>query len=156
MPGVDIRNLGITAKYAVQPNFNLGGAFLRSTIDSLGDDVDIDMVGIAATYDISEQFSLFGGISQTSLDTADLEATTIGLGLGYDLAQLTGVSSTVSLEFARTDLSLGGDSLDLDTVRFGLTFPLGGKGTEAPLNSVADSIFNPRRGTLNAALTGAF
>jgi hypothetical protein len=33
---------------------------------------------------------------------------------------------------------------------------LGGKGKAVPLNSVADSILNPRHGALNSALTSAF
>ena len=153
---IDISNFGLTAKYSAVPNLNLGAAFLRANIDTPGDDVDIDLIGLAATYDINEQFSVFGGVSRTSLDLADLDVTTFGLGVGYDLSGMAGIASTVSLELARTDLSTGGDDADLDTIRLGLTFPLGGSGTEAPLNSVADSIFNPRRGALNAALTGAF
>ena len=152
----DIDNIGLTAKYAALPNLNIAGAFLRATIDTSTTDEDIDLIGLAAAYDINEQFSVFGGVSRTSVDLADLDVTTMGLGVGYDLTAMAGVSSTVSLEIARSDLSQGGGSADLDTIRLGLTFPLGGAGTEAPLNSVADSIFNPRRGALNAALTGAF
>lgn len=152
----DIRNFGLSVKYAAMPNLNIGAAFLRATIDTSGTDVDIDLFGLAAAYDITEQFSVFGGVSRTTLDLADLDVTTMGLGVGYDLTAMAGFASKVSLELARTDLSQGGGSADLDTIRLGLTFPLGGAGTEAPLNSVADSIFNPRRGALNAALTGAF
>ncbi len=154
--GADISNIGLTAKYAVQPKLNIGGAFLRATIDASGEAVDIDMVGIAATYGINDQVSIFGGVSRTTLGQADLDITTMGLGAGYDLTQMAGVASSVSLEVARTEQSSGDESSAFDTVRIGLTFPLGGKSTEAPLNSVADSIFNPRRGALNAALTGAF
>lgn len=153
---MDIDNVALTAKYAAMPNLDIGGAFLRATLDVGGTDIDVDMIGLAAAYDINEQFSLFGGVSRTSQDDLDLDVTTMGLGVGYDLSQMTGMASVVSLELARTDLSAMGGSTDLDTVRIGLTLPLGGKGTEAPLNSVADSIFNPRRGAVNAALTGAF
>ena len=152
----DVNNFGLTAKYAAMPNLDIAGAFLRATIDTPGTDVNIDLIGLAASYDINEQFSVFGGLSRTSVDLADLDVTTMGLGVGYDLTGMMGMASNVSLELAHSDLSLGGDSADLDTIRLGLTFPLGGAGTEAPLNSVADSIFNPRRGALNAALTGAF
>ncbi len=155
--GVDIDNLGLTVKYAAMPNLDIGGAFLRATLDVGGTDADVDMLGLAAAYDINEQFSLFGGVSRTSQDDLDLDVTTMGLGVGYDLSQMTGMASVVSLELARTELEVSGlGSTDLDTVRIGLTLPLGGKGTEAPLNSVADSIFNPRHGAVNAALTGAF
>lgn len=154
--GIDIDNIGLTAKYQALPNLDIAGAFLRATLSTPGSDIDIDLIGLAATYDVNEQISVFGGISKTSLDIVNLDITTMGLGVGYDLSQQIGVASQVSLELARTDLSLGGPSADLDTIRLGLTFPLGGKGSEAPLNSVADSIFNPRHGAVNAALTGMF
>lgn len=152
---IEADTLGLTTKYATIPNLTLGGTFQRASISAGGGEVDVDLIGVAGAYDVNEQFSLFGGISRTSIDEADADITTMGLGLGYDL-NMGGVASTVSLELARTDLSVFGGSTDLDTVRLGLTLPLGGKGTEAPLNSVADSVFNPRHGAVNAALTGAF
>lgn len=152
---IDIDNLGLTAKYRPMENLAIAGAFQRATLSSGGTDVDVDLIGLAAAYDINEQFSVFGGYSRTSVDELDGDVTTMGLGLGYNV-DLGGVASTVSLELARTDLSAGGDSTDLDTIRLGWTIPLGGAGSEAPLNSVADSIFNPRHGAVNTALTGAF
>lgn len=156
--GGDVDNIGLTAQYAVAPNFDIAAALLRATINVPGStDVDIDTVGLAAVYDINAQFSVFGGYNAMSVDVADLDLTTMGLGVGYNLPEMGGVSSTLSLELARTEVSLfGGPSENLDTIRLGLTIPLGGKGTETPLNSVADSVFNPRRGALNAGLTGAF
>jgi hypothetical protein len=152
---IDADTLGLTAKYAAMPNLTLGGTFQRASISVGGGEADVDLLGLAGAYDVNEQFSVFGGISRTSIDDLDADITTMGLGVGYNL-DLGGVASTVSLELARTDLSALGGSTDLDTVRLGFTLPLGGKGTEAPLNSVADSIFNPRHGAVNAALTGAF
>lgn len=154
--GIDIDNIGLTAKYTPMENLDVAAAFLKATLSNGGTDVDIDMIGLAATYDVTAQISVFGGVSRTTIDQVDADFTTLGLGVGYDLSQMTGMASIVSLEVARTDVSLGGTSEDLDTIRLGLTFPLGGKGTEAPLNSVADSIFNPRHGAVNAALTSAF
>ncbi len=155
--GIEADTFGLSAKYAAMENLTLGGTFQRATL-SLGGgaaEADVDLLGIAGAYDINEQFSMFGGISRTSIDEADADITTMGLGVGYNL-DLGGVASTISLELARTDLSALGTGTDLDTVRLGITLPLGGAGTEAPLNSVADSIFNPRHGAVNAALTGAF
>ncbi len=153
---IDIDNVGLTAKYTPSEKLDIGGAFLRATLSSGGSEIDIDMLGVAAAYDINPQLSVFGGVSRTSISDVDVDFTTMGLGVGYDLSSMVGMASIVSLEVARTEVSLGGGSEDLDTLRLGLTFPLGGKGTEAPLNSVADSIFNPRHGAVNAALTGAF
>jgi hypothetical protein len=153
--GIDIDNFGLSAKYSPMENLAIAGAFQRATLSNGPTDADIDLIGLAAAYGINEQFSVFGGVSRTSQDDLDLDVTTMGLGVGYNM-DLGGLASTLSLEVARTDLSLMGGSTDLDTVRLGWTIPLGGKGTEAPLNSVADSIFNPRHGAVNAALTGAF
>lgn len=153
---VDIDNLGLTAKYTPMDNLNVGAALLRTRLSGGGDSLDIDMLGVAATYDVNPQFSVFAGLSRSSVDEFDLDVTNFGLGVGYDLSTMVGVASVVSLELARTDISGFGASEELDTIRLGLTFPLGGKGTEAPLNSVADSIFNPRHGALNATLTGSF
>lgn len=154
--GLEADTFGLSAKYAAMDNLTLGGSFQRASLSAGGsEEIDVDLIGLAGAYDINDQFSAFGGISRTSIDQVDADITTMGLGLGYKL-DLGGVASTVSMELARTDLSALGGGTDLDTVRLGITLPLGGAGTEAPLNSVADSIFNPRHGAVNAALTGAF
>lgn len=154
---IDFRDAGLNAKYAMMPNLTLGAAFQRTTIDTPGTDVDLDFLGLAAAYSVNDKLSVFGGLSRTSLDIVDLDATTMGLGLGYSLADMIGFNATASMELARTDLSAGGlGAGDLDTVRFGLTVPLGAGSTEAPLNSVADSVFNPRHSAINAGLTSAF
>jgi predicted porin len=156
-PDIDFNDFGLTVQYAAMPNLDVAGAFLRTTIDSPGTDIDIDFLGLAATYDINEKFAVFGGFSKTSIDLIDIDATTLGLGVGYNLPEMGSISSTLSLELARTELSLGGTDVgDIDTIRLGLTIPLGGKGSEAPLNSVADSVFNPRHSAINAGLTSAF
>lgn len=156
-PDIDFRDLGLTASYSGVENLALGAAFLRTTIKNPGDDVDVDFLGLAATYALNDQFSIFAGLSQSDLEILDADATTFGLGAGYNLPAMGGVNSTVSLELARTSLSAGGsDAGDLDTVRLGLTFPLGGNGGAAPLNSVADSILNPRHSAINTGLTAAF
>lgn len=154
--GLEADTIGFSARYTAMDNLTLGGSFQRASLSAGGsEEIDIDLIGIAGAYDINAQFSLFGGVSRTTIDEADLDITTTGLGVGYNL-DLGGVSSMVSLELARTDLSAFGGGTDLDTVRLGFTLPLGGSGAAAPLNSVADSIFNPRHGAVNAALTGAF
>jgi hypothetical protein len=157
LAGIEIDSFGLTARYTGVERLTLGGAFLRDTLQSGGDSADIDFLGVAADYAINEQFSVFGGLSKTSVDLLDVDVSTVGLGVGYNLPELSGVNSTLSLELARSSLSAGGSDVgDLDTIRLGLTIPLGGKGNAVPLNSVADSILNPRHGALNTALTGAF
>jgi len=154
--GIDIDNVGLAAQYTPMANLDIAGALLRATLSSAGTEVDIDMIGLAAAYDVNDQVAIFGGLNRTTVDLLDADFTTMGLGVGYNLAAMTGVTSVVSVELARTKFDVGGGGDALDTLRLGLTFPLGEKGTEAPLNSVADSIFNPRRGAVNAALTSAF
>jgi hypothetical protein len=147
----DVDNIGLTASYTGMPGLEVGGAFLRAEISAGGLSEDIDFKGLAASYVINDSFIVFGGMSRTDLaGLTDLD--TVGLGVGYDLSSVAGFASTVSLEAANTDF---GPS-DIDTLRLGLTLPMGKKGPMVPLNSVADSVLNPRVGALNAALTSAF
>ncbi|WP_333816931.1 hypothetical protein [Tabrizicola sp.] len=147
----EIDNQGISAKYSGVEGLEVGGAFLRAKLSTGGASEDIDFKGIAASYVVGESFLLFGGVSRTDIfGLGDLD--TVGLGVGYDLSGMAGFASTVSLELAQTDLGDG----EIDTVRLGVSFPLGKKGPMVPLNSVADSVLNPRHGALNAALTSAF
>lgn len=149
----DIDNLGVTASYTGMPGLEVGATWLRAKLSSGGVSQDIDFSGVAASYVFNESFIVFGGINQADFFLTGLEMDTMGLGLGYDLGAKTGFSATMSLELARTDLGVGSD---IDTVRLGLTLPLGAKGPALPMNSVADSILNPRHGAFNAALTSAF
>ena len=147
----DIDNYGITARYSGMAGLELGAALLRAELSAGGPSQDIDFKGIAATYVMNDSTMLFGGVTKTDLfGTADID--TAGIGIGYDLGVMTGFSATVSLEAARTDLTTS----DIDTLRLGLTLPLGKKGPMLPMNSVADSVLNARHGALNAALTSAF
>ena len=103
---IDIDNVGLTAKYTPMENLDLGAAFLRATLSSGGNEIDVDMLGLAAAYDVTAQVSVFGGVSRTSISNVDADITTMGLGVGYDLSSMTGLASVVSLEVARTELSL--------------------------------------------------
>jgi hypothetical protein len=154
--GIDVRNYGLTAQYGASSQLTFGGAYLNANLESGGTDVDISFTGIAATYAFTDAVMAFGGFSRSSIDLADVDVDTMGLGVGYDLTQVAGFASTVSLELARTTLSSGGFESDLDTLRFGVTFPFAKTGTALPMNSVADSVLNPRHGAFNAALTSAF
>ncbi|RYE48377.1 MAG: porin [Hyphomicrobiales bacterium] len=154
--GIDVKNFGLTAQYAAAPNLTFGGAYLNANLESGGADLDVSFTGIAATYAFTDAIVAFGGFSRSSIDIADVDIDTLGIGLGYDLSEMAGFATTVSLELARTTLSSGGFDSDVDTLRLGLTVPLGQKGSSLPINSVADSILNPRHGAINAALTSAF
>ena len=147
--GTNAKNYGLTVKYTAVPKLDVGATFVRAKIDN----ASIDFAGVAAAYDFNDTFTLFGGISNGSVDMLDLNVTTFGLGVGYKLPEFAGVNSTVSIELARTKLRNAGD---LDTIRLGLSIPLGTKASKVPHNSVADAILNPRHGAFNAILTSAF
>lgn len=155
----DVDNKGVTVGYTAVPGLHLGATYLKANLSQGGSEADIDFTGIAASYAATDAIIVFGGISQSDISPGGVTALgfdSVGLGVGYDLGAWMGVSSTLSLEVARTELSSFGSSTDLDTVRLGMTFPLGAKGPALPMNSVADSILNPRHGAFNAALTAAF
>lgn len=157
LPGLDISNHGVTVRYTGETGLTLAGAAMRAQLSAGGTDENVDFIGLAAAYPVNDRLSVFGGFSETSLPIFDIDLTTIGMGIGYALPKVGGLNPIASLELARSSLSAGGTSaVDIDTVRFGITIPLGGKGQIAPVNSVADSILNPRHGALNAGLTGAF
>jgi hypothetical protein len=149
----DIENRGVTVSYTGQPGLEAGATWLRAELSAGGFSENIDFKGVAASYTIGESMIVFGGLSKADFFLGGSDLDSLGLGLGYDLGAAAGFSATVSLEVAKTDL---GDTSDIDTLRLGLTVPFGAKGPSLPMNSVADSILNPRHGAFNAALTSAF
>jgi hypothetical protein len=150
---VDIDNLGVAVSYTGQPGLEAGATWLRADLSAGGTSQNIDFKGVAASYVFKDAFIVYGGMSKADFFITGADLDTMGLGLGYDLGAKTGFSATVSLEVAKTDFGTGSD---MDAVRLGLTVPFGAKGPALPMNSVADSILNPRHGAFNAALTSAF
>ena len=150
---VDIDNLGVALSYTGQPGLEAGAAWLRADLSAGGASQNIDFKGVAASYVFKDAFIVYGGISKADFFISGANFDTTGLGIGYDLGATTGFGATVSLELANTDFGAG---TDMDAVRLGLTVPFGAKGPALPMNSVADSILNPRHGAFNAALTSAF
>lgn len=155
--GVDIRDFGLSVKYSAAPALTFGASAMRSRISDSVTDVDVDFLGVAGAYTFADAWTVFGGVSRASLDLADLDLTTIGLGASYNLSPALGFASVVSLELARSDASIGGGgSGQLDTVRLGWSFPLGGDTFTVPMNSVADSIMNPRHSAVTSTVLAAF
>ncbi|HSF65689.1 MAG TPA: hypothetical protein VLA78_14970 [Paracoccaceae bacterium] len=156
-PGIDVRDLGVTATYAISDRLSLGAALVNTEISGFGDSVDLRFVGVAGAYSLNDQWSFFGGITETSVGVLDADVRTMGLGLSYDMSQLVNFGSVASLELARTRGSVSGfGSADVDTIRLGLTIPLGSGDADVPLNSVADTVFNPRRNALSQGVLAAF
>jgi hypothetical protein len=118
---------------------------------------NLTSIGIGASHDFGAGITGFGGINRVDFDAANLDTTSYGLGVGYDLSQISSVPGQVSLELARTNLdaSIGGD-VDVDTVRLGVTIPLGASRSQAPLNSLADSVMTPRHNALSTLFDNVF
>ncbi len=72
-----------------------------------------------------------------SFSYLDLDSTTQGIGVDYNLLETSEALGQVSLEQARTDIEIGRASGDIDTLRFGLTFPLSGPTSSTLFNSTA-------------------
>jgi hypothetical protein len=150
---IDIKNKGVAVSYTGQPGLEAGATWLRAELSSGGASENIDFKGVAASYVFKDSFIVYGGMSKADFFLGGSDLDTMGIGLGYDLGAKAGFSATVSLEVAKTDFGTGSD---MDAVRLGLTVPFGAKGPALPMNSVADSILNPRHGAFNAAMTSAF
>ena len=153
LPGVDLMHYGLSATYTPSDALTVGGTFIRTNLDpSGGPGIDIDYFGLAAVYDVNDTVSVFGGLSQTKTDIVDLKATTLSLGGSYDLSAMAGMPLLASLELARTTPELAGTDTHINSIRLGLTIPLGGSSAKAPLNSGADAILSPSHSALSQTL----
>ena len=147
----DIEDMGVALRYTGKPGLEIGATFQRLEITDGVDSEHLDFAGVAGSYLVSDAIIVFGGFASTDVLGASVD--TMGLGVGYDLGAKTGFSSTLSLELASTDIGAGDN---MDTVRLGLSIPLGKKGPMIPINSVADSVLNGRHNALISTLTSAF
>jgi len=154
--GVDVKDYGIRVGYQISPQAFVVGALGRSEISGIGGDVELDMVGVGGGYAFSDQWSAFGGIQRVSLDLADADATTFGLGVAYSTSAISNLPMVFSLELARTRLDVSGSSGDLDTIRFGVSVPLGNAGGDVPANSVVNNIAKGGHSALTSGVMGAF
>ncbi|MGP3698076.1 porin [Rhodobacter sp. NSM] len=155
--GVDVTDFGATFRYSGLGGATVGASAQRTTIsvDGLGD-VDFDFIGLAGSYAVQPGWTLFGGISGASLDLIDADLTTLGIGVAYDLSDVMHTNASVSLEVARSELEIAGADGDATSLRLGLSIPLGARGFSVPMNSVADSVLNPRHSAITSADFSAF
>lgn len=154
--GLEIRDFGLLAAAAPNEQTTLSARYLRSTLEAGGDKDDWESFEVAGTYQVNEPWALFGGASFGNIDALALEMHTVGLGVSYNLGAVSSVPATLSLELARTNFDFDGPDADMDSVRFGVTLPLGDAGAKLPLNSVAGSIQNGRHSALSSATLAAF
>jgi hypothetical protein len=156
LPGIDIEDRGLTFAAQFDPGLRLGGYLMETELSDGIDDLSIRALGLAGSYRFADSWMAFAGYTRSSIEDLDGNLSTFGLGAGYDLSSVIDFGAVVSLELARTTLTAGGTDVgDLDTVRFGFTIPLG-QGSAQPLNSVANSVFDPRRSAVTATALSAF
>jgi hypothetical protein len=154
--GVDWQDYGLKLRYVASERFRVGGHVIQSELSQGGADIDLTSWGVGGSYGFSNGWSGFAGVNWFDVDNVNLDATTFGVGVGYDLKQVSQVPALVSLELARSDVSLGGTSADVDTIRLGVTFPLGNANGTPPLNSVAHSAMSPRHNSVSTLVNTAF
>ena len=154
--GVDIKDYGVRVGYQLSPQAFAVGALGRSEISGLGPKLDLDMIALGGGYAFSNQFSAYGGIQRVSVDVANLDATTFGLGVAYSPSAISNMPMVFSLELARTRLDAGGPTTDLDTIRLGVSLPLGKAGGDVPANSVVNNIAKGGHNVLTSGILGAF
>ena len=153
--GVDWTDVGASASFNIGSDLVLGGHVLRSRLSQGGVDVDLTTVGLGGSYAFGNGLSGFAGVTRGEIDVLVGDLTTFGVGLGYDLSQAANFPATLSFELARSRIDDGVGSYDQDSIRLGITLPLGGA-KNVPLNSVASSAMSPNRTALTSALVGAF
>ena len=153
---IDIKEYGLRANYWVSESAFVTGGLARSRVSAGGTDVDLDLISLGGGYAFNDAFSVFGGLQKASVDIANLDATTLGIGIAYKTQVISNIPTTFSLELARTSLDIGGPSVDVDTVRLGVSVPLGKSGNSVPLNSVTGSIANGSHNVLTSGILGAF
>jgi len=154
--GVDWVDFGANVRYKVSPTARIGGHLMRSDISGSGEDVEIDTVGIGGDVAFGAGWAAFGGLNHSSVDLDDTDLTTFGIGVSYDLRHMTAIPGAVSVELARSHLDTSVGDADADTIRLGLTFPLGGQENSTPLNSVDRAVIAPRHNSLTTLLNAAF
>lgn len=154
--GVDWTDYGANLRYDISDRTSVGGHLLRTEISGPGGTGDVNSVGLGGEHGFGIGWTAFGGVNWIELDGANSDITTVGLGLGYDLATVTSLPAQLSLELARSNLDTGAGDADVDTVRLGVTIPLGGYKSGAPLNSVSRSTTKPRHNALSTLVDTTF
>ena len=153
---LDIADYGLRGRY----EFSEAGfgtvAIGRTRLNTPGPSVDLDMIALGGGYAFNDRFMMYGGLQRASIDLVNAEMTTIGLGVAYQTTAISAVPAILSLEMARSRLSTGGPSIDVDTIRVGISVPLSKSGSRVPLNSVVNSIDRGSHSVLTSGVLAAF
>ncbi len=153
----DWMDYGLNVTYTPTQNTKIAGHWQLSDVNTTVNGSNLYSVGVGANHNFGSGIVGFGGIDYVDFSAANVDATSFGAGVGYDLSQVSGIPGMVSLELARTNLDAGGGAnVDVDTIRLGFTLATGARGTGAPLNSVADSVMRPRHNALSTLYDNIF
>jgi hypothetical protein len=140
--GVDIRDYGLRVSYQISAQGFIAGTLARTRISGPGGDTNLDRIALGGGYAFTDQFSAFGGIDRLKANAfGTVKLTAYSLGVGYRPANLSSVPMIFSLEVQRThaDSSFGGTS-NADTIRAGVSIPLGQGKAGVPANSLLNGI----------------
>ncbi len=153
-PSVEITALGMTASYQIAPTFTLGANLSQHGIKNTGFVNTAYTYGLGAVYQPTPSIGLFGGFTSMDLSSSnDSRLTEMGLGGSYRVNRSGSSPILATLEFLNTDFNSDPDSISFNTIRLGVTFPLGAaaKNVSVPINSAADKVFQPVRNVLGVS-----
>lgn len=153
--GTSVTDFGLMIGVEASDRMSFAANAVRSQINSGGTSVDIDIVEVGGTYQVTNNIDLFAGISRASA-IGILDISTYGLGASYFFGDMVGIPLTASVEVARSELDVIVPLVTMDTVRFGLTMPIGKGGAKLPLNSLAGAIQNGRHSAATQSILSAF
>jgi hypothetical protein len=143
-PGITIRDYGLSAGFAVNDHLTFAANVMRSALSNSGMlNGDYDLFDLAANYRINTQWAIFAGISHKAYNLPVVATSdAYGLGVSYALPAGSNVPAVLSLELAQDRISPSGGARTFkrNTIRVGVTFPLGKSETTTPLNSAAGKI----------------
>ncbi|WP_170569900.1 hypothetical protein [Ruegeria atlantica] len=154
--GADWTDIGALFRYQLSDSAAFGGHYVRSEISGSGADLDLYSIGLGGYYQFASGWGTYAGLVHQSFSDLDTDLTTFGVGVDYNLLEISPIPAQFSLELARTDIDVAGTSGDIDTIRVGLTFPLGDRSVATPLNSVARAAMAPRHNALTTLTDTAF
>lgn len=156
-PGDDLGVLHYGAAMTLRPTerLSIAGALQFAEYDPVEGRLNVHSIGLAANYALTDQLGIFGAAQVTSVQALATEIRQLGLGVSYEVQGA--VPMVLSAEVARLSTNtLGSNGEAVDTIRVGLTIPLGGKSNALPQNSLPAGVFNPGHDPLVDTIRMAF
>ena len=150
----EITALGVTASYQLAPNFTVGANLSQHGIKNGGFANTASTLGLGAVYQPTPSIGIFGGFTSMDLSSSsDSRLTEMGLGGSYRVNRSGNSPILATFEVLNTDFNSDPDNISFNTIRLGVTFPLGAaaKNVSVPINSAADRVFQPIRNVLGAS-----